>query len=63
MKREAFIRELRVVAKRNNVFFDVVPEAGKGSHYRVYYGKKSTIVKSGELSPLYVKLVKKQLCV
>ncbi len=35
--------------------------AGKGSHVKVYAGTASTIVKEGELSPIYVEVVLKQL--
>jgi len=61
MKREAFIRELRVIARKRGLTFRVEPDAGKGSHYIVFLGDKSTVIKSGELNPVYVKIVKKQL--
>jgi len=61
MKREALLRELRMLARKNNIFFDIREAEGNGSHYRVYYGKYKTIIKSGELSPIYVKVIKKQL--
>jgi len=35
--------------------------AGKGSHVKVYVDAASTIVKSGDLSPIYVGVVLKQL--
>jgi hypothetical protein len=35
--------------------------AGKGSHVKVYVDGRATIVKSGELSPVYVGVVLKQL--
>ncbi len=61
MKREALIRELRQAAKEAGVEFEVFEAHGKGSHYRVRYGSKSTTLKSGEMTPLYAKLIKKQL--
>ena len=61
MKREALIRELQKTARDRGVVFEVIQNHGKGSHYRVRLGDKRTIVKSGELTPTYVKLVKKQL--
>lgn len=41
--------------------FEVVTERGKGSHYRVRLGDRETTIKSGELRPGYVKLIKAQL--
>lgn len=61
MKRDALIRELRQIARKNGVEFRVVESRGKGSHYQVYYGDRSTTVKSGELRPGYVSLIRKQL--
>ena len=61
MKREALIRELRKLARKEGVIFEVTEDHGKGSHYRVRYGEKFTTVKSGELKPGYVALIKKQL--
>lgn len=61
MKRDALIRELRQIARKNGVELRVVESRGKGSHYQVYYGDRSTTVKSGELRPGYVSLIRKQL--
>lgn len=61
MKREALIRELRKLAKLHGVEFQEVKNRGKGSHCQVYFGEKSTTIKSGELRPGYVTLIKKQL--
>jgi len=61
MKREALLRELRKEARKRGVVYREDRDAGKGSHYVVFLDDKSTIIKSGELSPNYVKLVKKQL--
>ena len=61
MTREALIRELRKTARKYGLRFEVIPDKGKGSHYRVHYGDKFTTVKSGELKPGYVSLIKKQL--
>ncbi|AQX19901.1 hypothetical protein [Bartonella sp. WD16.2] len=36
-------------------------DAGKSSHCLVTFGDKTTVIKSGELTPLYVKIIKKQL--
>ncbi len=61
LKREALLRELRELAKINGLELEVIENRGKGSHYRVKYGTKTTTVKSGELTPNYVRLIKKQL--
>lgn len=61
MKRDALIRELRKIARVRGVRFEVVVGRGKGSHYRVYFGEHVTTIKSGELRPGYVKLIKEQL--
>lgn len=61
MTRDALIRELRKLAKRQGVDFRVIEDRGKGSHYRVYFEEKYTTIKSGELKPGYVALIKKQL--
>lgn len=61
MTRDALIRELRKLARKRNERFKVDRGHGKGSHYRVYFGDRFTTIKSGELKPGYVKLIKQQL--
>lgn len=61
MKREALIRELRSLARKQNKEFVVFTDRGKGSHYRVRFGDKITTIQSGELSNLKVATIKKQL--
>lgn len=61
MTRDALIRELRKLARQQGVNFEVVTGRGKGSHYQVYFGDRTTTIKSGEMRPGYVKLIKKQL--
>ncbi|MCZ2158848.1 hypothetical protein NPX99_06135 [Bartonella sp. 220] len=61
MKREALLRELRKEARKRGIHYSEAPDAGKGSHYLVTFGDKTTVIKSGELTPLYVKIIKKQL--
>jgi hypothetical protein len=61
VKRDDFIRELRRIARERSLTFEVMENRGKGSHIRVKLGDRRTIIKSGELTPLYVRLVKKQL--
>jgi hypothetical protein len=61
MKREALIRELRKLARSQGKEFRVDQGHGKGSHYRVHFADRFTTVKSGELRPGYVALIKGQL--
>ncbi|MBX3578502.1 MAG: type II toxin-antitoxin system HicA family toxin [Rhizobiaceae bacterium] len=61
MTRDTLLRELRKLARKQGVRFDVEESRGKGSHYRVHYGDRFTTVKSGELKPGYVKLIRQQL--
>lgn len=61
MKREALLRELRDTARRLKLDFEVVENRGKGSHYRVRLGDKSTTIKFCELTPTYIRLIRKQL--
>lgn len=61
MKRDAFIRELRALAKEKGMTFEVFTDKGKGSHYRVKFGDKITTIQSGELTKLRVRTIRKQL--
>ena len=61
MKREQFLRLLRREARKLELEFRVEKAEGKGSHYRVYLGNRVSTIKSGELRPGYVKLIRRQL--
>lgn len=61
MTREALIPELRKLARKRDEHFEVVEDKGKGSHRRVKFGDRATTIKSGELRPGYVALIKRQL--
>lgn len=61
MRREQFIRELRTLARQQGKPLEIFEGKGKGSHYRITFDGKMTTLKSGELTPAYVKLVRKQL--
>ena len=61
MKREALIRELRALARKQGKAFEVFTDKGKGSHYRVRLGDRITTIQSGELTSLRVKTIRKQL--
>ncbi len=59
--RQQFLQELRKLARREGKVLIIYEAEGKGSHYRITYDGKKTTLKSGELTPTYVRLVKKQL--
>lgn len=61
MTREQFLQELRKLAKARDLRFDILKGSGKGSHYKIVFGDRATTLKSGEMTPGYMRLVKKQL--
>jgi hypothetical protein len=61
MNREKFLRLLRQEAKALSREFRIEKSAGKGSHYRVYVGSRFSTVQSGELTPLMMRTIRKQL--
>jgi hypothetical protein len=61
MKREQFLRLLRAEAKRLDLEFELDKSAGKGSHYRVRIGRYISTVQSGELTPLHMRKIRKDL--
>ncbi len=61
MKRDQFLKELRKLARSTGKDLRIVTNKGKGSYIRVTYDGNTTTVKDGELTPGYVKLLKKQL--
>ena len=61
MKRDQFLKELRRLARKEGHELAVVTNKGKGSHIRVTYNGKTTTIKDGELTPGYVRLLKKQM--
>ncbi|MDO9415769.1 hypothetical protein [Pararhizobium sp.] len=61
MTREQFLRELRHLARARSLDLKIIVNRGKGSHYRITLGDRATTLKSGELTPAYVQLVRKQL--
>ena len=50
MNRREFIRRARSYARKAGLKFRFDPSYGKGSHGRVYVGKRFTTVQQGELS-------------
>jgi hypothetical protein len=61
MKRDQLLRRLRAEAKGLGLEFQLDKAAGKGSHYRVRIGTRLSTVQSGELSPLLVRKIRKDL--
>lgn len=61
MKRDQLLSALRKWCRRNGRSLQVDTIGGKGSHIKIRIGGAATIVKGGELSPLYVQVVLKQL--
>jgi mRNA interferase HicA len=45
VKAGEFLRRLRDLARRRTVPYRFVPAKGKGSHGKVYFGSRSTLVK------------------
>jgi len=61
MKRDQFIRVLRKECKALGWELVVDTRLGKGSHYRIESNGKRTTLKSGDLSEVYMEIVRKQL--
>jgi hypothetical protein len=61
VKRDRFLHVLRSEAKALGLEFRVDRAAGKGSHYRVYAGRKFSTVQSGDLTPLMMRTIRRQL--
>ena len=61
MKREQLIRQLTKDAKAIGLLFEVNMARGKGGHCVVRCGAKFSIIKSGEITPLMEKIIRKQL--
>lgn len=61
MSRDQFIAELRKLARKKGWTLEIYTNKGKGSHYRITLNGRMTTLKSGELTPGYVRLLKKQL--
>ncbi|MCW5717285.1 MAG: hypothetical protein KIS68_05590 [Bauldia sp.] len=61
MKREQLFSALRRWCRKNGMALEVDTLGGKGSHVKIHVGGRATIVKAGELSPVYVEVILKQL--
>ena len=61
MNRDQLIKILRKQARKSGQPFEVDTKKGKGSHYRVRLGSRVSTIQSGELTPLMVRTIRKQL--
>lgn len=61
MTRGQFLRRLRKYCRQLGLSVSVEESRGKGSHVTVEGADRRTIVKGGRLSPIYIKLVLRQL--
>ena len=61
MKREHLLRILRAEARELGLEFQLDKAAGKGSHYRVRIGRRISTVQGGDLTPLQVRRIRKDL--
>ncbi len=59
--RDQFLRALRKEGRKKGFSLFIEYGQGKGSHAKVRIGNRRTVVKDGELSPLYISFVRKQL--
>jgi hypothetical protein len=61
MKREQLIRRFRQEAKDKGLTFAVDMARGKGGHCMVTVGDRITVIPSGEISPTFEKIIRRQL--
>lgn len=61
MKREQFIRELNRQARGLGLELQVNHARGKGGHWVIRLGGHFSVVKSGEITPIMAKVIRKQL--
>jgi hypothetical protein len=61
MKREQLIRKLAADAKAKGLTLAVDMARGKGGHCVVRVAGRFSVIKSGEITPLMEKVIRKQL--
>lgn len=61
MKRDRFLSLLRAEAKQLGLEFRLDKAAGKGSHYRVRIGNRLSTIQSGDLTPLLMRKIRRDL--
>lgn len=60
MNREKLLQSLRRLARKKGVPFEVYQSLGKGSHYRVRFGDRKTIIQK-RIDPNVLRSILKQL--
>jgi hypothetical protein len=61
VKREQFIRELSRQARDLGLELEVDHARGKGGHWTIRLPGRFSVVKSGEITPLMARVIRKQL--
>lgn len=61
MKREQLIQRFRKEARDKGLSFAVDMARGKGGHCLVTVGDRVTVVPSGEITPVFEKIIRRQL--
>jgi hypothetical protein len=61
VKRDQFIRELTRQARQLGLELEVDMARGKGGHCVVRLNGQFSVIKSGEITPIMAKVIRKQL--
>ena len=61
MKREQLIQRFRKEAKAKGLSVTVDMARGKGGHCLVTVGDRTTVIPSGDISPKFEKIIRRQL--
>lgn len=61
MKREQLIQKFRKEARDKGLSFAVDMARGKGGHCLVWVAGRTTVIPSGEISPTFEKIIRRQL--
>ena len=56
-----FVRRARRYARKNRLYFNFDPTAGKGSHGKITVANRQTIVQHGEIAPATLASMFRQL--
>ena len=61
VKRDQFIRELNKQARQLGLALEIDMARGKGGHCVVRLDGRFSVIRSGEITPLMAKVIRKQL--
>lgn len=61
MKREQLLRKLNKDAKAQGFELVIDVQRGKGGHYVLWCNGRFSVIKSGEITPVMEKVIRKQL--